>query len=72
MVTMPNGQPVKKKEVEMLHSKLILELRGFQPIGESAEAITQRLMDSRKRGNNLMDELSAFVAVNVLPKKITK
>ena len=65
-VVMPNGQTIKKKEVQMLGAMLELELKGRKGNGESAESITQRLLGSKKKGVNLTDELTNFIIKNVL------
>ena len=65
-VVMPNGQTIKKKETQMLAGMLDLEIGGRGRNGESAESITQRLLGSKKKGANLLGELTDFIIKNVL------
>jgi len=63
-VKMPNGQTVRKTELPMLVGMLRLEVEFGKEngIGESAQSIAQALLKSKKKGVNLIEQLSEFEA----------
>ena len=64
-VVMPNGQTVKHKEVLILKGMLQLELNSrSNGSGETAVAIAQMLLGSKKKLPTLMQELVDFIISN--------
>ena len=66
-VEMPNGQVVKHQQVHVLKGMLNLELKGHNyGSGESATSIAQRLLDTKKKGDTLLQILTDFIISNRL------
>ena len=67
-IVMKNGQTVRKSELPMLSGMVRLEVEFGKQYSEteSAVSIAQTLLNSKKKGANLMNELAEFNTKHVL------
>ena len=62
----PNGQTVNKTAMVMLQGALRLENNGRKGNnGETAVSVAQRLLKSKKKGEDLLHELSMFIIKSI-------